>query len=161
MKKRKVYTSVAKIVKNSRGQVYEAVKDLTAAQWMMIPEGHDNNIAWNIGHLIWAHIGLTYGRSDLVAPIDREPYLPLYGIGSSPATWAAEPNTAELLKIFMNLPDQMIADAKAGVFNKAEFVPWKTGSGAEFKTLLDMMIYNVAHEGEHRGMILALKNLVA
>ncbi|MFT5193936.1 MAG: hypothetical protein ACI85U_000942 [Candidatus Promineifilaceae bacterium] len=156
-----MYLSAAKIVKNSREQVYESVKDLTLEQWMLIPEGHDNNIAWNVGHLIWAQIGLTYGHSDLEMPISRESYIPLYGIGSSPADWASDPDPAELLKTFMAMPDRMIADATAGLFDQADFEPWQTGGGAQFNTLLDMMIYNAAHEGEHRGMIMALKNLVA
>ena len=155
------YISVAKTVKNSRQQVYRLVDGLTHAQWMTIPAGHDNNIAWNVGHLIWAQLGLTYGRTDLAMPIDREPYIPLYGIGTSPADWEGEPDPAALLKILMQMADRMIADAQAGIFDDAQFTPWQTGGGARFDTLLDMMIYNTAHEGEHRGMIMALKNHVA
>lgn len=161
MEKRDVYVSVAQIVKNSRQQVQDVVEGLSAEQWMMIPAGHDNNIAWNVGHLIWAQIGLTYGHSSLEAPMDRAAYIPLYGIGTSPATWTADPDPEELLKVFISLPDQMIADAKSGKFDHVEFQPWQTGGGARFDTLLDMMVYNCAHEGEHRGMIMALKNLAA
>lgn len=158
MTNRDSYISIAKIVKNSREQVHELVKELTYEQWMQIPAGHDNNIAWNVGHLIWGQLGLTYGRTDLEMPISREPYIPMYGIGTSPADWDADPDPTELLKTFMGMADRMIDDAQAGVFDNAQFTPWQTGGGAKFDTLLDMIIYNVAHEGEHRGMIMALKN---
>ena len=160
MEKRDAFISVAKTVKNSREQVYQLVGGLTDEQWLMIPAGHDNNIAWNVGHLIWAQLGLTYGRTNLEMPIDREPYIPLYGIGTSPADWDGDPDPSELLETFMQMADRTIEDAKASVFDDAKFTPWQTGGGAKFETLLDMMVYNTAHEGEHRGMIMALKNLV-
>ena len=161
MKKEEMYISIAKIVKNSREQVHALVKDLTHEQWMMIPAGHDNNIAWNVGHLIWGQLGLTYGRTDLEMPISREPYISMYGIGTSPADWETEPDPSMLLETFMEMAYRMVADAEAGLFDDAAFAPWQTGGGAKFDTLRDMMIYNVAHEGEHRGMIMALKNHTA
>lgn len=155
-----MYISVAKVVKHSRIQVHALVHELSKEQWMMIPAGHDNNIAWNVGHLIWAQLGLTYGHTNLSLPLDRTPYTTLYGIGTSPAQWEADPIPAELLTTFMELADKVLTDASAGLFDDAEFEPWTTGGGAEFKTLLDMHVYNAAHEGEHRGMIMALRNLV-
>ena len=155
-----MYTAPAKILKISRDQVKDLVKDLSRGQWMKIPAGHDNNIAWNVGHLIWAQAGLCYGRSSLTIPIDRAPYTKLYGIGTSPADWEDDPDPAALMEMFMHQADQQLKDAETGLFEDVVFEPWTTGGGAHFATLLDMQIYNVTHEGEHRGMIMALRNLV-
>ncbi len=153
-----MYNAVARILKNSREQVHGRVQDLTPEQWMAIPAGHDNNIAWNVGHLIWAQAGLCYGHTNLQMPIDRAPYTKLYGIGTSPATWDSNPDPAELMKVFMWQADKMLEDAAAGLFESAVYEPWTLGSGLHLGTLLDMQIYNATHEGEHRGMIMALRN---
>ena len=155
-----MYTTIAQTLKYSRDQVHDIVKNLSAEQWMMIPAGHDNNIAWNVGHLIWAQAGLCYGRTDLEMPIERPPYTKLYGIGTSPAEWESDPDPNELLSTFMWQAEKNIADAESGLFDNADYTPWSLGTGFHLPTLQAVQIYNLAHEGEHRGMIMALRNLV-
>lgn len=47
-------------------------KDLTIEQLNKIPEGFNNNIVWNFGHIIVTQQMLCYGYSDLPLNVSNE-----------------------------------------------------------------------------------------
>lgn len=147
------------ILRHTRNVIFKAVTDLTPEQCLAVPEGHDNNVAWNVGHVMAVQQRLCYLRCGL------EPYMPteminMYLPGTSPADWATQPDTAELKSMLLDYMDKLEADYDAGKFN-VTFEPSTTPSGLHIDSFETMLIFNIYHESQHFGTILALNNFVA
>ena len=124
---------------------------------MAIPAGFDNNIAWNIGHIIVAQQRLHYALSGngMLIP---DHYLPMYKPGSSPADWEQEPDIAELLGFLQELPERLKADYADGIFHN--YQSYTTSTGISLNNIEAGIAFNNFHEGLHLGAILALRNFV-
>ena len=64
-------TKQIEIIKKTRVSLLELVKDLSTEQLNKIPDGFNNNIIWNLAHMIAAQQGVCYVRAGL-APVVGE-----------------------------------------------------------------------------------------
>ncbi len=146
--------AAADILIGTRERMAKGLSELSDEQWFTQPDGFANNIAWNVGHLIMAQQGLCYGRLGLAVPFGNDnmkQYRALYGGGTSPTDWSANPDTAELLRLFTDLPKQMLEDANAGLFDNLEMPEPVEGRFPPPQTTLHGLIFNQYHEGLHIG----------
>ena len=148
------------VFQKTRQTVYDAVADLTDTQLLAVPTGFANNIAWNIGHIITIQQAIVYGLSGLEQAISAEIYRPLYWANTSPADWGEPPNSAELIQMLLDHPQQLAADYAAGKFANTHYKERTSGSGIYVNNIEDAISYNNYHEGLHLGAILALKEFV-
>ncbi|MCZ0211646.1 DinB family protein, partial [Streptomyces sp. UMAF16] len=63
--------SVIQNIVNIRKYLIEMCEPLSVVQLNTIPNGFNNNIIWNFGHLIAAQQGLCYIRSGLKPVVDE------------------------------------------------------------------------------------------
>ena len=85
------------ILSKTRRLIGMATKGLPEEAYFTIPDKFDNNIAWNIGHVLVTQQGLLYGQSGnemSLAPGQFEMFRP----GSSPADWSERPDVGALRK---------------------------------------------------------------
>ncbi|MEZ4707978.1 MAG: DinB family protein [Caldilineaceae bacterium] len=146
------------VLRHTRNSIYKAVKDLTPEQCLAIPGGHDNNIAWNIGHIITVQQRLCYVRCGL-DPYISSNMMALYLPGTSPADWNKQPDSAGLIAMMMEHMDKLEADYADGKFDTS-FEATTTPSGLFIGDFETALIFNIYHESQHFGTILALKNFV-
>jgi hypothetical protein len=146
------------IMKQTRQLLYYAVKDLSEEQLLAIPDGFDNNITWNIGHIIATHKGLCYRPCALDMALPRRMF-PMYSPGTSPADWKAQPDIPALLEMLMQHPQQMEDDYAAGKFD-GPFEEVKSTTTIHLRNIQEATSFNNFHEGLHMGAILALINFV-
>ncbi|MDN3548885.1 DinB family protein [Mucilaginibacter aquaedulcis] len=57
------------LLAEKRNRLLDLTKALTTEQYNYIPQGFNNNIIWNIGHLLVFSENLLYERSGLPAPV--------------------------------------------------------------------------------------------
>ena len=145
------------MLKQTRALVARAVEGLSGDQWTMIPEGHRNNILWNVGHLIVVQQMLTNGLSGLPLGVSDELVAKLKR-GTSPADWDTPPNLDELLSHLESLPEAFERDYRENRFTG--FQPYSTSTGVSLRTIDDAVTFNEFHEGFHAGVILSMKKLV-
>lgn len=143
-----------------RASIHTAVQGLSEEQLQAVPAGFDNNIAWNVGHLLVVLPRILYARSGLPSTVDAE-MVPLYLPGTSPADWESEPDASALVAGLLPQQERLEADHAAGRFEGAAFEGFTTGSGMSIPSLEAAFTFNVYHESQHYGFILALKNAVA
>ena len=142
-----------------RTSIVAAVEGLSARQLHEIPAGFDNNIAWNVGHLLVVQQRLLYRPSGLPISLAEE-MIPLYLPNTSPADWEAEPNAEALVAMLMPQQEQLEADYAAGRFSENGFSEFTTGSGVTLSDIDGALVFNTYHEAQHFGFIQALINLV-
>ena len=85
------------ILKITRENILKAVQNLSDEQLLKIPSGYNNNILWNMGHVVSSTQKLTYGLAGIPIGIPEE--IPvLFGKGSDPKQWKQLPDITEVKK---------------------------------------------------------------
>ncbi|MEL7060415.1 MAG: DinB family protein [Acidobacteriota bacterium] len=147
------------LLATSREWIAAKMENLSDRQLQAIPAGWNNNLLWQIGHLVVTQPIICYGLSGLPLPIDDE-HLPQLRKGSSPADWTEPPDRAEIMRLFVELPRTFAADLEAGRFDGA-VTDYRTAVGFEIRTLQEAIDFNGLHEGIHYGQIMALARLTS
>lgn len=141
----------------ARGYLLQIIKDVSDEQMLVVPEGANNNILWNLGHLAHAHTGLTYGPCELASPIP-ENYGDLFKGGTSPSTWEETPSIADVKEHFRGSHAKILEDYQAGVFDG--FKPRDLMPGITLANVEQALGFNCIHEGVHIGTVISILNLM-
>ena len=145
-------------IRYTRTSIQKHVADLSQEQFLAMPGEFDNNIAWNIGHIMVAQQGILYRRSGLPVTISDE-MTAMYKPGTSPTDWTTEPNGAALVEQMMAQQQVLEDDYAAGKFGD-NYEPATTSGGLNVPDFEAGLVFNSYHEAMHWGFIQALKNFV-
>jgi DinB superfamily len=152
-----IMTKIIANIKKTRSFLLDGIKDLSDGQLNKIPAGFNNNIIWNLGHMIAAQQGICYRRSG-ATPVISNDFWERYRTGSKPAG-AAEATEIENIKtLFLSTIDQLESDINTPVFDN--YTAWTTRYGVEITSISDAVSFVPFHEGLHLGTIMSLKRLL-
>ncbi|MEL6719411.1 MAG: DinB family protein [Bacteroidota bacterium] len=145
------------LLKATRSNIAKLVEGLSIEQLNHIPEGFNNNLAWNIGHILVTQELLIYRLSNQTGLIADE-WIAAYRKGTKPES----PVTEALMQSFLEELDrtiqQMHIDFDKHLFK--DFKPYPTSYGITLNSVEDALIFNNLHESMHLGTMIALKKLV-
>jgi len=141
-------------IKSFRTFVLKLTDELTTQQLNEIPEGFNNNIIWNIAHLISAQQGVCYMRSGLPIVTD-EKYFALYRPGTKPEGFIDATEIIYIKELLFTTLDQFQADCQRNAF--VNYTSWVTRYGVEISNIDEIINFLSFHEGLHLGYIMALK----
>lgn len=145
------------ITRQNRKILYRFLMDTPAELLHKIPKGFNNNIWWNIAHVVVTQQKLVYGLSAL--PLIVSPLLVAkYQKGTFPSGVPSEMEFAEIRTALFRLPEKTIEDYQSGAF--LNFNSYMTTPKVELNSVEDAIAFNVFHEGLHLGNILALSRAV-
>lgn len=140
----------------SRQNTLELIKGLKTPQLNMIPEGFNNHLAWNLGHILVTQQLLMYGLSGLDTNLDVD-IVSAFRKGSKANTCSH--------KLIIKICDQYLSSAQLaredyhkGLFKK--FSSYPTSYGVTLNTIEDAIMFNNVHENIHLGYMMAQKRLV-
>ncbi len=145
----------ADLLRQLRAFNLSRVAHLSDEQLLAVPDGFANNLLWNLAHLVVTQQLLIYGRSGLPLYVD-ERMVAENRKGTSPASWTAQPDIAEVKALLLDLPARMADDAD----RFTSYEPYPTSTGVTLGTLDDALRYNLHHEGLHGGAIASLLRFV-
>lgn len=145
------------ILTKSRELVLKVIDGLTLEQLHKIPEGFNNNIAWNIAHLVVTQQLLHYKLSGLNCLCPEE-LIDTHRKGTTPTKIFTQEEFNEVLELFTALPKTLEEDFNAGIFEK--YTEYPTSTGFVLDSIENAIPFNNLHEGLHLGTIMALKKLV-
>lgn len=137
-----------------RMELLHLVQDLTEEEAEMIPTGFNNNMRWNLGHIIvdqylWIHV-LT--KEELLV---SNAFNEWFAYGTSPAQFTADtPSLPELVALLKEQPGLIRETYKDRM--DEEFAPTEMG----MHTIEQVLIRTIFHEGLHLGAIIALKRQI-
>ncbi|MFM7021537.1 MAG: DinB family protein [Flavobacteriales bacterium] len=124
---------------------------------LIIPQGCNNNMLWQIGHCVISQQRLLYTLSGLPMNVS-ENYFLNFKIGTSPKDWTATPDIEEVRASLIATVNKLKADLEAGVFK--EYKPYKTSSGLVLNNVGEAFVYSNYHEGIHIGNLEIFKRIL-
>jgi len=145
------------IAKLSRNVLLKMTKNLTEIQYNTIPKGFNNNIAWNLGHILVTQQLLTHKLSNVPCSVD-EVTIKKFGKGSAP-------QTNYTLSDIENIKSQLLntIENTENLYNKGNFKSFNiypTSLGYTINSLVKAVSFSNFHEGIHLGIIMSIKKLV-
>jgi len=145
------------LLREIRIKLVEELDNLTLEQLNHIPESHNNNIIWNIGHCLVIQQLLCYGLSDLPNYVDKSIVIK-YKKGSVPEESMTQEEVDWVKEMLLKSVDLLEKDLAEGKFKT--FKPYTVGFGTHLSSIEDTIRFNNIHEGIHYGYLLALKKLL-
>jgi len=145
------------ITKTSRNLISKFIQGYTLEQLNKVPEGFNNNIIWNIAHVIVTQQILVYKLSGLPMIVTDE-MVEKYRKGTKTEHFANQEEVDEILSLLTLTMDQTDKDIENKIFKN--FTEYPTSTGYVLTSAQDAMTFNNFHEGIHLGVILGLRKLV-
>lgn len=146
-----------KTLRITRAHMLRELEGLSHADMLVIPEDRDDNIIWNVGHLLCSLSRLVYVFSGHPLPIPEE-YLAAFGKGTNARDWEADPKVEEVLERFKSMPAQIESDYLAGRFT--DYKPLQITPLDTIDSVEEAVAFHSFHEGLHIGIIITLKELL-
>ncbi|HVF81861.1 MAG TPA: DinB family protein [Flavisolibacter sp.] len=145
------------IFRKTRTFLLSLISELSTEQLNQVPPGFNNNIVWNLGHLVAAQQGVCYVRGGLPMVVE-EKYFSAYKPETKPTAYVDDAEVQVLKSQLLSTIDKLEDDLAANVFNANP--PWTNRYGVEHATIADTIRFLLFHDGLHIGYIMALKRAV-
>jgi len=145
------------ILKKQRLAILNEISLLSLDQLNDIPTGFNNNILWNLGHMVSTQHGVCY-KPGAVLPIDQA-FFDTYKSRTKPEKIYSQDDLSAIKELFISTLDHLEAQIENGAFTP--YTSWTTREGFEIRNIDDAVRFLTLHEGIHSGTIIALKKLVS
>ncbi len=146
------------VLQNTRKALIRILENTSLEKLNKIPEGFNNNIIWNIGHIIVTEQILAYKLSGQPVNISNE-LIQKYIKGSKPIADVTQEEVNEineLLKISIN---KTIEDYDNGLFKDFNEYTVST-TGNTLTNIEESLEFILFHEGIHLGIVMAMLKIV-
>ncbi|GAB3044147.1 DinB family protein [Virgibacillus ainsalahensis] len=147
MNEEMVFKQISLIRQNTLNEM----EDLTEEQADQMPEGFNNTIRWNLGHIYTVQNVLLsqFGGKDIEMPSH---YPELFAPGTKPADWQGEVPTLNEVKQLLEEQPAKLKETLAGQLDEKAAKPFQSLS-----TIGEILDFTTYHEGMHVGAIKGLK----
>ncbi len=142
------------ITRTNRRLLEKILNAHSLEQLNTVPEGFQNNLIWNIAHVIVTQQLLAYKLSGLPMMVSDE-MVAKFKKGTKTEGAVSQEEVDQVRSLLFTTLDQTEKDIEAGVFKN--FQEYPTSTGFVLKSIEDAMNFNNFHEGIHFGYVLALK----
>ena len=149
--------STFKIWESNRNIYLSFLENYSLEQLNTIPQGFNNNLIWNIGHIIVAQQGLVYRLSGLPMYISDE-MRETYQKGSKPIGATTQKEVDELKDLLISLIAKTKQDFADGKF--VSYNDYTTSTGFNLSSSKEAMKFNNYHEGIHLGCMMNIRKFI-
>jgi len=150
---------IIEVIKACRTKWLTMLDTLTIDQLNTIPPGFNNNLAWQLGHVIVSQQILCYRLAGQKFIINEE-LIDRYKNGSRPEGYINEEEITLLKNYMLSTIDQLQLDLENGVFDNYTPYTVSTYAGFTLNSVNDALTFIVSHDGLHYGCSLMMKKLV-
>ena len=145
------------VLRKLRSNVLGLISELSTEQLNKIPDGFNNNIVWNLGHIIAAQQGVCYKRAGLDTVVSEE-FFESYRPGTKPQKFVDAEEIEHIKELLFSTLDRFEADAQKGIFTA--YTPVVTRYGVELTNITDAVNFLPFHDGFHMGYVMALRRVM-
>ncbi|MFB2120959.1 DinB family protein [Parapedobacter sp. 2B3] len=151
--------SVFKFIIDSRKAFAELVDGLSADELNQVPDGFNNNIIWNFGHIVVSTPLLCYVRTGIWPDAAKIKYVEAYKKGTKPTYEVNASELADLKGLAISTIHTLEEDYKNGLFKQME--PFSTITfGAVINTIEELLATTVGHDNTHYGYAIAQRRII-
>ncbi|MFD0940721.1 DinB family protein [Pedobacter boryungensis] len=143
----------------ARNKLLSHIADLTTDELNYIPTGFNNNLAWQMGHLVVSQQLLCYRLSGNELVIEKE-LVDLYKNGSKPERYISAAEIEQMKGYLLSTIDQLAIDLEQNLFDNYNPYTISTFPGLTLTSIDDAVAFIACHDGLHYGCCLGLKKLV-
>lgn len=145
---------------------YDLIRGMTVAMLAsideetadIIPENFNNNIRWNLGHILLCQDFLLFGPEGVQLP---PAYGALFAPATKPANWQGDIPSLETLSAQLKEQSARIKEALQDRLNEPLPQPFQLGDKGTIYTYGEMLTFTLFHEGMHMGCISGLRKGIA
>ena len=142
----------------ARQSLLNSVKEISESQADIIPEGFNNNIRWNLGHICLVQERFAFYFADESMGIPNV-FSELFTSGTKPSDWKIKPPTLqELVDILRDQPNR-IRERLQDRLDKVVANPFSRIPGLTLKTFDELLTFTLFHEGGHIQTVKTLSRL--
>ncbi|MFC3560417.1 DinB family protein [Pedobacter jamesrossensis] len=150
---------VFEFIINSRKAFIQLIEGLSIEQLNKIPDGYNNNIIWNFGHIVVSTQTLCYVRTGVLKDASTVKFNEFYKKDTKPTYTVTAEEVAELKANALESIKKIEEDYQSGKFGT--ITPFATATfHAQMKSIEEVLITTVGHDNLHFGYALALKKIV-
>lgn len=150
---------VFEFIINSRKAFIQSIDGLTIDQLNNIPDGFNNNIIWNFGHIVVSTQTLCYVRTGILQDSSSVKFNEFYKKDTKPTYTVAAEEIAELKATALESIKKIEEDYANGKFG--DITPFATATyGAQMNSVEEILITTIGHDNLHYGYAVALKKVV-
>jgi DinB superfamily len=142
------------MIEKTRKSLLQEVAKLSEEKAKRIPEGFNNNIIWNVGHILLATKVLVFdfAGEPFSLPEDCEKF---FAKGTKPSDWQEEPPSLSVLNTLLEEQLNTMLSIFSGKLASSVRENFK---GAE--TVGELLLVNLLHENTHANTIYAMKKIL-
>ena len=129
----------------------------TLEQLNTIPYGFNNNLIWNITHIVVVQQMLVYNLSGLPMMVSAE-MVNKYKRGTKPEADVTQAEVDEIRTLLFDCIKKTESDYVNGVFK--EYQPFTTMTGFQINNAEQAMAFNNYHEGVHTGVMMSIRKFI-
>ncbi|MFK7936050.1 MAG: DinB family protein, partial [Saprospiraceae bacterium] len=145
------------ILRATRKNILKTINGLTLEQFNTIPAGFNNNLGWQVGHVIVTQQLLCYRLAGQECNVS-EKMIAAFRKGSKPEQQYDAEDIALFKKLLETTINRMESDYNDGIF--MDYKEYTTSYGFTIKSVEAAIEFNNVHEGMHLGWMVAMKRLV-
>lgn len=146
------------VLLNIRKALKQILDNASETQLNTIPKGFNNNIIWNIAHLVVSEQLLVNKLSGLPVTVSDD-LINAFKKGTKPRGNVSQQEIEVIKDLVISSIKKSEENYKTGLFNNyTEYTVSTTGN--TLKTVEDALNFVLLHEGIHLGVVMALLKLV-
>ncbi len=143
--------------KTGRKLISNLFDNYSLDQLNRIPDGFNNNLIWNIGHIIVVQQLLIYKSSNTPMYISDD-LVNTYKTGTKPTGETSQAEANELKELLVSLVSKTEADFKNDIFKT--YMERTTSTGFHLASVHDAVEFNNFHEGMHVGYMMSIRKFL-
>lgn len=129
-----------------RGITLNTLAEVTEEEADLIPDGFNNNIRWNLGHIAFVQDRVTFHLLEEEMGVPKL-YKFLFSPGTSPDKWQFPAPSLEELAAILTKQNKRIQDTFAGRLDEQLDPAFTNGMGLTFQTIGESLLFTFYHEG--------------
>ena len=145
------------VLRQTRHNILNVVEPFSNKELNFIPPGFNNNLAWNLGHVLVTQQLLCYRLSGLACHINDD-LIDRFRKGTKPGGRVLEDDILMIKDHLQELANRTETDHRSGKFQ--EYKDYPTSFGVTLHGIEDALQFNNVHEGMHLGTMMGIRKLL-
>lgn len=144
-------------VRQIRKNFIQLIENSSVEELNQVPEGFNNNIIWNFGHIITSQQALFYLLSAIPPKISPQ-YMDEFRRGTKPERFISQEEINDLKKLMLSTIDELEEDLENQVF--VNYISYTTVFGVTLNSAKDALQFFPIHDAYHYGCATAIKRVI-